>query len=297
MDKKNKILIVEDSNTQRAILVRWVKNNGYEAIEAEDCASAKKFLLQLEIDVVLLDWNLPDGSGVDLIKEILESSRNGWIPIIMVTANTEPEKIREAIDAGATDFIRKPPEEIELIARVYSSLRIKNLQDKLLENSIKDALTGLYNRRYINERSIQEFSRCKRHENPFSLVIFDLDHFKNVNDTYGHEVGDLVLRSIASIFQKSIRNSDILGRFGGEEFLILMPETKPENASKVLEKVKNLLLDSPILHKDKDLQITFSAGIAGGSLDSILGMDQLFQLADSRLYEAKKSGRNKIVYA
>lgn len=292
----NHILIVEDSEFQRKFLVRWLKKNGYETLEAETFQEAREKIRVNEISVVLLDWELPDGTGIDLIKEILASSPYGWLPIIMVTSHSEPERIKQALEAGATDYISKPAEKIELLARIFSALRIKSLQDKLRETSIRDAMTGLYNRRYMEERMEQEFQRCKRHKNLMTIAMIDLDFFKKVNDSYGHEVGDQVLKILADVLKSQLRKSDILSRFGGEEFVIVLPETPVEGAKMVLNKVREYLskveIPSPL---GKSFSVTLSGGVAGGDISKFETYHDILREADKNLYEAKHSGRNCII--
>jgi len=292
----NQILIVEDSEFQRRFLVRWLKKNGYDTLEAETFQEAREKIRDNEISVVLLDWELPDGKGIDLIKEILASSPYGWLPIIMVTSHSEPERIKEALEAGATDYLSKPAERIELLARIFSAIRIKNLQDKLRETSIRDAMTGLYNRRYMEERMEQEFQRCKRHKNLMTIAMIDLDFFKKVNDSYGHEVGDQVLKILADVLKSQLRKSDILSRFGGEEFVIVLPETPVEGAKMVLNKVREYLskveISSPL---GKSFSVTLSGGVAGGDISEFETYHDLLRMADKNLYEAKHSGRNCII--
>lgn len=246
--------------------------------------------------MVLLDWELPDGSGIELISEIFSSSPVGWLPIIMVTGHTEPENLKLAIEAGATDYITKPAKEIELLARIFSALRMKSLHDQLRETAIRDVMTGLYNRRYMEERIEQEFQRCKRHKHNLSLAMIDIDFFKKVNDTYGHETGDIVLKKIASELKSCLRKSDIISRFGGEEFVIVFPETGVSDATRVLdkirEKVSNIELESEVGQKFK---VSFSGGVAGGDISEVENPIEILRTADKLLYEAKSSGRNRII--
>ncbi|MDF3822114.1 diguanylate cyclase [Leptospira sp. 96542] len=292
----NKILIVEDSELQRRILIRWLTKNGYETIEADSLTGARDIITKDNVDVVLLDWELPDGTGIELITELLSSAPTGWLPIIMVTSHKQPDNIKLAIEAGATDYISKPAEEIELLARIYSSLRIKTLQDQLRETAIRDVLTGLYNRRYINERFEQEFQRCRRHGHECSFAILDIDFFKKVNDTYGHDTGDRVLKILATVLKDALRKSDIIGRFGGEEFVILFPETKLKDSINVLDKIRLAVSELEIVaENDTSFKISFSGGLAGGDISIFNEPAEILKIADKNLYEAKSKGRNCLV--
>ncbi|MCW7463161.1 diguanylate cyclase DgcR [Leptospira limi] len=291
-----KILIIEDSELQRKVISRWITKNGYTAIEADSISVAREKILNEPIDVVLLDWELPDGNGIELISDILSTSPVGWLPIIMVTGHTEPEYFKLAIEAGATDYISKPAKEIELLARIFSALRIKSLHDQLRETAIRDVMTNLYNRRYMEERIEQEFQRCKRHNSLLSLAMIDLDKFKSINDTYGHEIGDQVIKQLAHALKTSFRKSDIISRFGGEEFVILFPETSIADAARILDRVReNVSKIEMKSDSDQIFHFTFSGGVAGGNLSDFNSNQELLKIADKNLYEAKSSGRNQIV--
>ncbi len=293
---KHRILIIEDDVLHQKILDRWMTKNGYTAVSAHSLHQARQILTKDKIDVVLLDWELPDGIGIELINEILISTAMGWLPIIMITSHTDPLKMKEAIEAGATDFIIKPAIEVELLARIYGALRIKSLQDLLLETSYRDPLTGLYNRRYMSERIDQEFQRCKRHCRPISIAMIDIDYFKKVNDTYGHDIGDLVLKFLAKELKLNLRKSDIVSRHGGEEFVIVLPETDLENARIVIDKIRKKISEIPISVTDGDnLYVTISGGLAGGIIPKEMTPNDALKLADKNLYEAKNSGRNRIL--
>ncbi|WP_108978425.1 diguanylate cyclase [Leptospira ryugenii] len=290
------ILIIEDSEIEARLLERWLRKHRYETTIALNVKEARDQIGEKEIDVVLMDWSLPDGEGIDLIKELMDSSPSGWLPIIMITSHQESSKVKEAFEAGATDFMRKPADEIELLARIYGALRIKGLQELLLETSIRDPLTNLYNRRYMDDRVTQEFFRCKRHGHPFSICLLDIDHFKHVNDTYGHDMGDSVLRCIATILKNHLRQTDVVARYGGEEYLILLPETNLQNALLVMEKIRNLVASHKQVTEDnREFFITFSGGISGGQIQTNDSVFQYMREADRLLYVAKESGRNKVL--
>ncbi len=294
LDKQ--ILIIEDSEIQFKILERWITKQGYKTLGATTLKEAREIISNNKIDTVLLDWELPDGSGIELIKEILSFSSSGWLPIIMVTNHQNSERIKEAFEAGATDFVRKPAEEVELLARIYSALKIKALQDLLLESSIRDPLTGLYNRRYMDERIDQEFQRCKRHSHPITIAMLDIDYFKKVNDTYGHDMGDEVLKVFAHELKSRLRKSDIVSRYGGEEFVVALPETSIENAFIVLNKIRISISELTFRSEEgAEFRITFSGGLSGGKIESESSPADILKIADKNLYEAKHTGRNQIL--
>ncbi|TGM11080.1 GGDEF domain-containing protein, partial [Leptospira selangorensis] len=194
------------------------------------------------------------------------------------------------------DYITKPAKEIELLARIFSALRIKSLHDQLRETAIRDVMTNLYNRRYMEERIEQEFQRCKRHNSLLSIAMIDIDKFKSVNDTYGHEIGDQVIKQLAHELKTSFRKSDIISRFGGEEFVILFPETGIADATRILDRVReNVSKIEMKSDTDQIFHFTFSGGVAGGDLSGFQSNNELLKIADKNLYEAKSAGRNQII--
>jgi diguanylate cyclase (GGDEF)-like protein len=262
------------------------------------------------IDVVLLDRVLPDMDGNKVCAWLKNNDDTKGIPIIMLTAmNATAEKVR-GLEAGADDYLPKPYEEAELIARVYAAVRTKQLRDELRKKneelkemlakvealSITDPLTGLFNRRRFEAVLEMEFCKAARYETPLSCLMIDIDHFKTVNDTYGHAVGDTVIRDVARIIQTSIRDVDTPCRWGGEEFVVLAPMTAKAGAERPARRILQSV-STHVFAGMGDKKLTVSIGIADLSGPILDEAHKLVQQADSALYEAKQKGRNRIEFA
>jgi len=285
------VLVVDDSPTQRTYLVLLLRRAGHDVIQAKSGAEAESVLAEHTPAAILLDWQLPDAEGPDLVRRWSADDRLKWVPVLMVTGHESPEHTREALQAGAVDYLRKPVDEVELEARLSVALRVGALQEELLRQATRDPLTGLLNRRAFFERMGQELERSRRHDQDLTLALLDLDHFKRVNDNHGHLVGDEVLQSFAAHLVATLRTVDIVGRYGGEEFVVLMPEVGPQLASIGLERCRVGMASCPW---PEGLQVTFSCGLTtarGGDVERML------QEADAALYRAKAAGRNRLILA
>ena len=260
--------------------------------------------------LILLDVMMPKMDGFEACKLLKSSVKTRYIPIIMVTALNEIEDKIKGIEAGADDFITKPFNKLELLARVKSLLRIKSLHDqlqekikqledakeKLRELAVTDGLTGLFNYRYFKEYLELELKRAKRHRSDISLIMLDIDYFKIYNDTNGHLAGDEVLKSLAKLYTSNLRSIDIAARYGGEEFAFVLPETNKGAANFVAEKIRKLVENEIFEFEEKQPQkkITVSIGVASFPQNGE-SFEELVQSADKRLYIAKSAGRNKVV--
>ena len=224
----------------------------------------------------------------------LEEARN--IPIIMITAMTEISSLRKAFDLGAFDYIKKPFDQIEIIARLQSAIRYSE-QQKMLENlAMKDGLTNLYNHRMVMELLKKEYSKTDRNKAALAFMMFDIDHFKKVNDTYGHKGGDFVIKRIAELLLGSVRDGDIVGRYGGEEFCITLSDLSFENVILLGERLRETIEKHDFYDGNVHMKITTSIGIAYKYPTSTLKYNDLIIVADKKLYEAKSKGRNKLEY-
>jgi two-component system, cell cycle response regulator len=242
--------------------------------------------------------------GVALCKAVRNMQLDGYVYALLLTARDSKEHIIAGLEAGADDYLVKPVHEPELIARLNAGRRILNLEHSLrVANqrnrvlSITDALTGAYNRRYLMEQLPRELERCRRYAYPLSVLMCDIDHFKQINDLRGHAAGDDVLQQFAARAQKSIRtNSDWVSRYGGEEFLIVLPETPFEGAMAVAEKIRNLVSSMPFPTRGGDAAVTTCVGVASTGAsgpDITLKVDALIRTADECLYRSKQEGRNR----
>jgi len=246
---------------------------------------------------------MPEMDGIALCKAVRNMQLDGYVYALLLTARDAKEHIIAGLDAGADDYLVKPVHEAELIARLSAgrrilalehSLRVANQRNRIL--SITDALTGTYNRRYLMEQLPREFERCRRYAYPLSVLMCDLDHFKQVNDLRGHAAGDDVLQQFACRAQKFIRiNSDWIARYGGEEFLIVLPETTHDQGVIVAEKIRDLVAATPFATRAGDAAVTASFGVASTGLsgpDLDLNVETLIRAADESLYKSKLAGRN-----
>lgn len=306
---KAKILLVEDDKLQAKITKEYLEKNGYEVLWTDNGKSAIKIAKTQPIEIILLDLILPDISGNEVARWLKINEDTKGIPIIIVTIkDTLPDKVK-GLEAGADDYLPKPYNEIELNARIYACLRTKALQDELREKNrqlveilkkvevlaITDSLTELYNRRHFELALEKEFKRTTRYKTPTSCMMIDIDHFKKINDKYGHHKGDEVLRETAKIIKGCIREIDVAARWGGEEFIVLLPQTTKENAFKAAERISESI--SGMNFPNISSRLTVSIGIADIPNPSINSVEKFVQIVDLALYEAKEKGRNKIVVA
>jgi diguanylate cyclase (GGDEF)-like protein len=307
---KARILYIEDSETQGTATKDFLETSGYEVTWVRDGMSVFRVAKTQPIDVILLDRVLPDMDGNRVCNWLKQDNHTNAIPIIMLTAlNATAQKV-QGLEAGADDYLTKPYDEIELNARVYAALRTKALRDELSRKndelqamlrkvealSITNPLTGLYNRRRFEEVLDSEFKKSSRYNSPLSCMMMDIDHFKNINDTYGHSVGDMVIKDLALLIQQGIRDVDTPSRWGGEEFIVLAPMTPQTGALIPARRILQSVADH-VFTGMGDKKVRISIGIADISVPGIDSTDKLVQAADVALYTAKKNGRNRIELA
>jgi two-component system cell cycle response regulator len=307
---KAHILFVEDSQTQGAITKKFLEKNGYAVTWVLEGMPAIRVAKTQSVDVVLLDRVLPDMDGSKICNWLKQDEETKGIPIIMLTSKaTTADKVM-GLDSGADDYLSKPYEDVELSARISAALRTKVLQDELkrksdeIQNmlakvaalSVTDALTGLYNRRYFEDILDSEFKKAVRYKMPLSCMMIDIDHFKAVNDTYGHAIGDVVLKEIAQILRVNIRGVDTPCRWGGEEFIVLAPSTPKASLLKPAQKILASVSDH-VFAGMEGKKMTASIGIADMSAPEISTPGELVHAADMTMYEAKQGGRNRIEIA
>jgi diguanylate cyclase (GGDEF)-like protein len=303
-ETSNAILLAEDDPVTRMLMTRFLKKAGYEVKAVGDGNEALDHMTQRYFPILVTDWEMPGMDGIDLCKAVRNLQLDGYVYALLLTARNAKEHIIAGLEAGADDYLIKPVHEPELIARLNTgrrilalehSLRFANERNRIL--SITDALTGAFNRRYLMDQLPRELERCRRYGTPLSVIMCDVDHFKQVNDVNGHAAGDDVLQQFATRIQKSIRStSDWLARLGGEEFLIVLPETDYEGAVLVAEKIRDIVSASCFLTRGGDVQVTASFGSASTELhgpDLTLKVETLLRTADECLYRSKQSGRNR----
>ena len=299
------VLLAEDDPVTRMLLTRQLKKAGFEVEAVSDGASALQRFRQKYYPFLLTDWEMPEMDGIALCKAVREMLFEGYVYTVLLTARDSKEHIIAGLEAGADDYLTKPIHEAELVARLNTGRRILRLEQSLRaasqENrwlSITDALTGAYNRRHLMEQLPREVERCRRYRHPLAVVLCDIDHFKRVNDSFGHGVGDAVLQ----LFVERIRfltrgTSDWVARYGGEEFVIVLPETPLQGGLTAAEKIRAAFAAAPLSTPGGDLSITASFGVAAIDCeDSSLEIspDRLMRCADECLYDAKQKGRNRV---
>ncbi len=303
---KAKVLLVEDDPVQANVTKKILQTTGYDVLWSQDGINAIKTVKMMKPDIILLDVILPGLDGYEVCRWLKLDENARGIPVIMLTVKKELSDKISGLQIGADDYLPKPYNELELNARIYASLRTKALQDELrtknkqLEEllgkveymAITDALTGLYNRRRFHDVLSKEFERSKRYANPVSLIMLDIDHFKKVNDNYGHQTGDTVLREVGSIITASIRDIDTASRFGGEEFMVVLPNTEKENAKVGAERMRAAIAQH--IFPEIEGPITVSIGVTGLPDPGLANEDRLVRCADYALYRAKQNGRNRI---
>ena len=307
-EASNAILLAEDDPVTRMLMTRFLKKAGYEVTAVGDGIEALDRMSQRYYPILVTDWEMPSMDGVELCKAVRNLQLDGYVYALLLTARNAKEHIIAGLEAGADDYLIKPVHEPELIARLNTgrrilalehSLRAANERNRIL--SITDALTGAYNRRYLMEQLPRELERCRRYAIPLSVIICDVDHFKQVNDEKGHAAGDDVLQQFAARVQKSIRSmSDWLARLGGEEFLIVLPETGCEAALVVAEKIRKVVNATPFMTRGGDVAVTASFGGASTETqgpDLSLKVETLLRAADECLYRSKQAGRNRTTAA
>ena len=300
------ILIAEDNPVSRRLMEMTLRQADYEVVSVANGFEALKAFKKRFFPIVLTDWGMPEMDGLQLCRAIRENPSEGYVFIFLVTARDSKQDIIVGLEAGADDYLTKPIDRSELIARLKTATRVleleKSLKDayeKIRVLSITDKLTGCYNRTYMDEYLSKEISRATRYQRPISLVMADIDHFKRVNDTYGHQAGDQVLKNFVTIIRDNLRKDvDWIARYGGEEFLMVLPETDFESAMMSAERLRKAVSESAVMHGDREICITASFGVAGFrpsvAENTDVTHEALINQADKALYQAKNEGRNRV---
>jgi two-component system, cell cycle response regulator len=314
------VLLVDDDRGVLELLRRGLEPQGYRFVEAEDGTQALTAIRKHHPDLILMDVEMPGLGGVEVCRIVKANQGAGFAftPVILMTAGRSSGKV-EGLELGADDYLIKPFDMLELSARVKSMLRLKALQDTLVEKnkeldrinheleekraalehlSRTDGLTGLVNRRHFEERLAAEWARSERYRAPLSCMLLDIDHFKKVNDTWGHPFGDVVLKEVAAVARRALRDVDVIARYGGEEIIALLPETSPDEAWRAAERVRMgveaMRLTCRTVEPPEQVRCTASIGVATAPSPAVESAEQLVQLADECLYEAKQGGRNQV---
>ncbi len=295
-----RILVAEDDAISRTLLERTLQRAGYEVISVENGAKAIAELVKQDAPrLALLDWVMPEMDGVEVCREIRRRKEQAYTYLILLSSRESKGDIVVGLESGADDYLTKPFDVDELKARLRSGHRILELEDHLVEaresmrfQATHDLLTSLWNRGVILELMSHEIMRSRREHSCTALMMCDIDHFKNVNDQYGHAVGDEVLREVARRLHNSVRSYDMVGRYGGEEFLVALNKCNPGSAVSRAENLRMKIGGRPIQTANKPMTVTISIGVALSTEFTECTVEELMHQADMALYAAKAAGRN-----
>ena len=296
------ILVIDDSKLIAHVAKNILTKQGHEVLLAQDGETGLDIVRDKKPDLIPLDLILPGIDGYGVCERIKNDPSIKDIPIIMLTSKAEhADKVR-GLELGASDYVTKPFDEGELRARVNTHLRIKelyeSLQEKnrqLLEMANRDGLTGLYNHRYFQETLLKDFQRALRYNEFLACIMFDIDYFKKFNDTYGHQTGDVVLKTLGGLVKMVMRDSDLAARYGGEEFALILYHTKPQEAYNIAERLRKTVEQHKFKAGDLELSVNISIGVASYYHPDITDAKSLIECADKALYRAKEEGRNRVV--
>uniref|UniRef100_A0A831UDS4 diguanylate cyclase n=1 Tax=Geobacter metallireducens TaxID=28232 RepID=A0A831UDS4_GEOME len=297
------VLVIDDSDTLREEILRTLREASLFDVylEAADGLDGFKVLLNNRVDLVLCDLEMPRMDGFRFLSMMRAREEFQDLPVIILTGREDRDTKIRGLEQGASDFVTKPFDAGELVARARVQLKMKSLQDELKRSnemlrtlSITDPLTHLHNRRHLMEMVDREFQRSCRKGAPLSLVILDIDYFKKINDTYGHQEGDRVLTILADIVRRRLRSYDLAARYGGEEFVLLLPETPVNEALSIAERLRVEVQEHVFDGSLQGLVITISLGVATYPSSRVESIDSLFRQADEALYRAKQGGRNRV---
>jgi diguanylate cyclase (GGDEF)-like protein len=294
-ESKPKLLLIDDSVDVHRLLGARLKHEPVEVISVCSAPEAFEALKGAAPAVILLDLDMPGTDGFEVLRRLKDEPALSNIPVVVLSGLAGSEDKVAAIDLGAIDYVTKPFDMPELRARLRSALRLNRLLTLLAERAEVDGLTGLANRANFNKSWPARVAEADRYGQPLSIAVLDLDHFKRINDTYGHPAGDEVLQAFARVIAKEVRKTDVACRLGGEEFVVILGNTEPEDAKLLAERIRTGI-GSLTFARHPDHQVTVSIGIAGRPAKGpVIAPEQWFEMADKNLYAAKTGGRNRVV--
>ncbi|MFA5518788.1 MAG: diguanylate cyclase [Spirochaetota bacterium] len=290
---KPRILIVDDSQTNVDFCKKILTKNGYITDSCNSGEEAIEYLEKNSPDLILLDIVMPGIDGFEFCELLKNMPDMADTPVIFLSAMDDEASIIKGFKSGGVDFITKPFRTQEMLARTKTHIDLKKTKEQLMMMATTDVLTGLANRRFFMERLSIEFERIKRYESLYTILMIDLDLFKKINDTFGHNTGDGVLKQIAEILQKELRCTDIIGRIGGEEFAAILPKTELPQSLQIAERLRKAVEHLPLEVNGNKIKVTISLGASQCKIADKV-MDDALIRADSALYNAKRTGRNKV---
>lgn len=293
-DSKPRVMLIDDAVDVHRLMNARLRHENFRLICFTNGADAVEAAKADPPATILLDLDMPEIDGFEVLRRLKEDSSTHNIPVIVLSGHSESDDKVAAFDLGATDFVTKPCDLAELRARLRAALRMHHLLRLLSEQADVDGLTGLGNRAAFDKRWVEHVAECERYGRPLSLVIMDIDHFKKINDTFGHPAGDEVIAGFANLILEHCRASDIACRYGGEEFALILPETTPADAAVMAERIR-VALSETAWTRHPEHRTTTSMGVAGSDGGTKIAASVWLEIADRNLYSAKRGGRNRIV--
>lgn len=293
-DSKPVVLVIDDSQDVQRLLRARLRSEDLDLISADNGADGVTIARSRLPAIILLDLDMPDVDGFEVLRALKDDQRTLEIPVIVLSGLQNAQDKVTAFDLGAVDYITKPFDLMELRCRVRAALRLHHLVQMLAQRAQIDGLTGLWNRAYFDNRWSEEFARAARYGRSVSLALLDIDHFKSVNDTYGHPAGDAVLQSFCKVLLRESRHTDIPCRYGGEEFVLIMPDTSAADAAGVCDRVRAAVA-ALVWSRHPERPVTVSGGVAGGIPPDGATAVSWIEAADEQLYAAKRAGRNRVM--
>lgn len=300
MKNDTTVLVVDDNPENLKVLGNLLRDNGYSPVIAKTGTMALEYLKKEKPSLVLLDIMMPEMDGYETCRRMVNDPNTRDIPVIFLSAKNNPDDIVKGFEAGGVDYVSKPFQNSEILARIGTHVKLQKmriqLEEKnalLAEQAIKDFLTGLFNRRYFIEQFERDLSRAKRYGRDLTLMMLDIDHFKSINDSYGHAVGDEVLKMLGSIGKEFVRNTDVFARIGGEEFAVILTETNISGGRAIAERFREKIQGISVPARTGAARFTVSIGLAQ-ALNDDATIDGIMKNADDALYHAKHNGRNRV---
>lgn len=302
------VLLVDDDRFMRTVLGQILQDAGYQVFQASNGREALALCQERHFPIILTDWVMPEMDGLAFCRAFRAHRSGSYSYLILLTSQEGKDKLIAGLESGADEYLTKPVHEAELLVRLKTAQRILDLESSLQKSleeikqlSIRDPLTGAFNRGYLDQQLPNEIRRADRYLRDLSLIMLDLDHFKQVNDTWGHQAGDAVLKHCVRTITATIRHDvDWIARYGGEEFVLVLPETDQNGCRVVAERLRSLLATSPCPIPGGSVPVTASFGAitrAGTEDSSGCPAEPMLQQADRCLYQAKQTGRNRVVHA
>lgn len=291
-----KVLLIDDNITIIKIITSFLEIEGFKVFSTTDSSLALKIAQEVLPEIILLDIVMPQPDGFEVCKLLKADDGLNEIPVIILTAETGSHDLRIGLEAGAIDYIRKPVDQVELAARVHSVYRIKQYQDKLKELALRDSLTGLYNHGTLIERFVKEYNKQAPKGGNVAFIMIDIDDFKKINDTYGHLIGDAILKEIAYILSRTVASAGIVSRYGGEEFGVIISDIYAQAVGKLCEEIRENIQEYKFTIRDEVYtNLTVSIGFCSRQASEGTDYNEILKKADAALYAAKRSGRNRVI--